>query len=47
MKPNKDWILWSLVSAFILIAIGGMWAIDYVYAPEMINSTVLPEAAGK
>jgi len=40
-------VLWTIVVLFIILAIWGMWAIDYYYSPEMINSTTLPDAVGK
>jgi len=46
-KRKKDWILWTAIGLFIVFAIAGMWAIDILYSPEMINSSVLPDAAGK
>lgn len=39
--------LWILLTIFIFLAIGGMWAIDYYYSPEAIDSKMLPEAVGK
>ena len=46
-EKNPHWLLWVVVAAFITLAIGGMWAIDYLYAPEMISEGKLPEAVGK
>lgn len=46
-KPGKHWILWTVVCTFIVVAIAGMWAIDYFYAPEMLSPDTLPEAVGK
>lgn len=46
-KPKTHWVLWSVVTAFIVLAIAGMWAVDYYFSPEMINSNNLPEAVGK
>jgi hypothetical protein len=39
--------LWIAVTIFIILAIGGMWALDYYCAPDMIHENVLPNAAGK
>jgi hypothetical protein len=33
-KPNKHWVLWSLVSAFIVLFIVGMLVVDSYYAPD-------------
>lgn len=40
-------LLWGLVSAFIILAIAGMWAVDFYYSPEMINPNAIPDAVGK
>lgn len=45
--PRSHVLLWSLVTAFIVLAIGLMWAADYYYSPEMINASKLPDAVGK
>ena len=44
---ERHGLLWALVAIFIVLAIAGMWAVDYYYAPEMISQTTLPEAVGK
>jgi hypothetical protein len=46
-KPESHVLLWSLVTAFIILAIAVMWAADYFYSPEMISPTTLPNAVGK
>jgi len=46
-KPQSHWLLWTLVALFIVLAIAGMWAIDYYYSPDMISPTSVPEAVGK
>lgn len=38
--------LWIVVSIFIILAIGGMWAIDFYYSPES-NDRSLSEAVGR
>lgn len=40
-------LLWSAITIFIILAIAGMWAIDFYYAPEMINPDTVPDAVGK
>ena len=40
-------LLWVLLSLFIVLAVGGMWAIDYFYSPEMLQENTLQDAAGK
>lgn len=44
---ERHGLLWVLVAIFIVLAIAGMWAVDYDYAPEMISQSTLPEAVGK
>jgi len=44
---ERHGLLWALVAIFIVLAIAGMWAVDYYYAPEMISPTAMPEAVGK
>jgi hypothetical protein len=52
-EPNErsglasHWVLWTAVSTFVVMAISGMWAIDYFYSPEMNNPSYLSEAVGK
>jgi hypothetical protein len=46
-KPESHVLLWSVVTVFIIISIGVMWAADYFYAPEMISPNTLPNAVGK
>jgi len=45
--PRSHILLWSLVTAFIVLAIFLMWAADYYFSPEMLNAARLPEAVGK
>lgn len=40
-------ILWIVVSIFVILAIGGMWAADYYFSPEMLSPHSLPDAVGK
>jgi|GEM_PF-3122173 len=49
IKPQAPthWVLWSVVTVFIILAIGGMWALDFYYSPEMISPNTVPEAVGK
>jgi hypothetical protein len=42
-KPNKHWMMWSLVSAFILLFIVGMLAVDNYYAPDAGTVQDAPE----
>jgi len=44
---ERHGLLWTAVAIFIVLAIAGMWAVDYYYAPEMISQSTLPEAVGK
>ncbi len=44
---ERHGLLWAAVGIFIVLAIAGMWAVDYYYAPEMISPAALPEAVGK
>ncbi|MGE5469861.1 MAG: hypothetical protein ACM3X0_03570 [Bacteroidota bacterium] len=44
---DRHWILWTVVVVFIIVAIAGMWSIDYFYAPEMISPLTVPDAVGK
>jgi hypothetical protein len=45
--PTSYAVLWSALAIFIVLAIGGMWAIDYYFSPEMIDSTFVRDAVGK
>jgi hypothetical protein len=44
-KANQHWILWTLVGAFIVAAIGVMFAVDYYYADDSQSATQAPGAA--
>jgi len=46
-KSNKALIMWILVCTFIVCSIGLMFAVDYYYAPELLNPSTLPEAVSK
>ena len=46
-KSSKDWILWTLAGIFVVASIAVMMTADYLFAPELINPAVLPEAVGK
>lgn len=46
-KPKSHTILWVAASIFVILSIAGLWAVDYYFSPEMINTTSLPEAVGK
>ena len=45
--PRSHIVLWVALTLFIILAVGGMWALDYYCAPDMIHENVLPNAAGK
>jgi hypothetical protein len=44
-KTNPHWLLWTLVGAFIVAAIGVMFAVDYYYADDSQSATKAPGAA--
>lgn len=44
---GNDRLLWIVVIVFIILAIGGMWSIDFFFAPEVISPDTLPDAVGK
>ena len=46
-KEESHALLWGLAIAFIVIAIGAMWAVDYYFSPEMLNPSVATDAVGK
>ena len=46
-ERESHWILWTVVTIFIVCAIGGLWAVDYLYSPEMISEKSVPDAVGK
>lgn len=46
-KPESHVLLWSLVIAFIVIAIGAMAAADLMFSPEAQDAAVAAEAVGK
>ena len=46
-KPNKHWILWTLLAIFVVGSIGLMLAADILFAPEFHDPAKLPEAVGK
>jgi len=46
-KPKSHTLFWVAASIFVILSIAGMWAADYYFSPEMINSKNLPEAVGK
>jgi hypothetical protein len=43
--PKNHWVLWTLVSLFIVVSIGVMFAVDYNYAGAPEVSKPVPGAA--
>ncbi len=46
-QHGSHWLLWTLVWAFIIAAIIGMWAVDDIFSPEMLDANTVPAAVGK
>lgn len=46
-QPESHWLLWTLVTVFIIAAIIGMWAVDDIFSPEMLDANTVPAAVGK
>lgn len=46
-RPKSHWLLWLVVTVFLLVAIGGMWSIDYFFSPESMAAHVIQDAAGE
>lgn len=44
VKPKSHWLLWLLVSIFLVLAVAGMWSIDYFFSPEAIAGHSAPAA---
>ena len=44
-KPRSHWLLWLIVAIFLVLAIVGMWSIDYFYSPEAMASHKVHNAA--
>jgi len=45
-RPKSHRLLWLMVAVFLLLAIGGMWSLDYFFSPESMASHGIQDAAG-
>lgn len=44
-KPRSHGLLWLAVCLFMLLAIAGMWSIDYFFSPEALAAHSIHDAA--
>ena len=42
--PKSHKLCWFVVVAFLLLAIGGMWVIDYFFSPEAMAAHPVHDA---
>ena len=45
-QPRSHWLLWFIVSVFVVLAVAGMWSIDYFFSPDSQSAHQIHDAAG-